>query len=299
MSALEWAALSIVAFYLFFQLREHARPAALLSDLLFLAAAAWLTEESAILLYGFYRYSPAWSLTLAHVPLAVALIWPVILHSARDLASQLGCEKRRTPIIGAAIVFTDALLIEPIAVRAGLWSWSRPGTFGVPLIGILGWGYFSYLSLVALEKRWVGRRPVPATLVPLFGTHALLLASWWGALRWVDSAVGQRSAAAGVWVLSILLAWAFLRMRRGTRVRTRTLLLRVPGALFFFTLLGLNARGAFWLLAYASAFVPPYLSMLRRHCSDGVQGEGGFSRLDSSTNRDTSAESALREDGRV
>ena len=88
-----------------------------------LVLAAWVAEDSCIRCYGFYHYAPGWSLFVDQVPLAIVLIWPCVILSARELAG--------VPLIGAAIVLTDAGLIEPIAVQAGLWHWTEPGLFGV------------------------------------------------------------------------------------------------------------------------------------------------------------------------
>ena len=55
----------------------------------------------------------------------------------------------RVALLGAAIVLADASLIEPIAVRAGLWRWTEPGLFAVPLVGIVGWAFFAWAAAFA------------------------------------------------------------------------------------------------------------------------------------------------------
>jgi hypothetical protein len=45
-------------------------------------------------------------------------------------------------------------------------------------------------------------------------------------------------------------------------VEKKTLLLRLPAALFVFLLLVLNAGGSGLLVVYALAFVPPYLTLM-------------------------------------
>jgi len=139
----------IVALYLTHRCREAPRALPVLFRYLTVAAAAFLGEDSCIRLYGFYHYAPAWTLFLDQVPLLVALIWPAVIDSAWSIARPLVASPRRAALLAAGIVAADAPLIEPIAVRAGLWEWHRPGLFGVPVVGILGWGFFALAALTS------------------------------------------------------------------------------------------------------------------------------------------------------
>jgi hypothetical protein len=92
-------------------------------------------------------------------------------------------------------------------------------------------------------------------------THALLIASWWGALRWVNASISPWPVAAAAWLLGLPLAWA--AWRRGLRllVDPIDLLARVPAALFFFALLAARGRDVAPLVAYATAFAGPWLAI--------------------------------------
>ena len=116
----------------------RARPArGLLADYFVLAAAGWVAEQSCIQAYRFYSYAEAWSIHVGDVPLLVPLIWPLVILSARDVVSSLWPGARRwSPLLVGAVVAFDASLVEVVAVRAGLWSWTEPGHLGVPVIGI-------------------------------------------------------------------------------------------------------------------------------------------------------------------
>ena len=267
MLLLQLTALALVAFYVLFRILDQAEPKQFLTRFALVAVACWVAEESCILLYKFYSYSPSWSLFLDQVPLLFVLIWPVIIHSAWDLASQLlHPEHKFVPLAAGAIVCTDAALLEPVAVNAGLWSWNEPGIFHVPPIGILGWGYFTFCCTFAFQwatrpnrsKGWA----LLLLLVPVVGTHLLLLGTWWGALRWVNTSANTMIAVGAVWVLSLALVYTILRRGTGRRVERKALLLRLPAALFVFLLLVLNASGSSLLVVYALAFVPPYLTLM-------------------------------------
>ena len=267
MLLLQLTALALVVFYVLFRIIDQAEPRQFLARFALVSVACWTAEESCILLYKFYGYTPSWSLFLDQVPLLIILIWPVIIHSAWDLASQLlHPEHKFVPLAAGAIVCTDAALLEPVAVNAGLWSWNEPGIFHVPPIGILGWGYFAFCCTLVLQR---SMRPTSSKggsllllLVPLFGTHLLLFTTWWGALRWVSTFENNIVAVGAAWILSLALVYTILRRGTGRRVQRKALLLRLPAALFVFLLLVLNAGGSGLLVVYALAFVPPYLTMM-------------------------------------
>lgn len=257
MIALELACAAIVALYLVVRARLDPAPVAFLARLALLAAASWAAEDVCIHVYGFYAYSPRWSLFIDQVPLLIIAIWPVVIHSAWDLARRLVRDPARVPLVGALLVLADASLIEPIAVQSGLWWWTEPGLFAVPPVGILGWAFFAGLAMLTFARP----RPWPLAVFPLAsgGVHLLLLAAWWGALRWVNGTVDPWPVVALAWALSLALAALAWRRRAGARIPRVELLLRVPAAAFFFVLLGLYGSDAWALVAYALAFAPPYL----------------------------------------
>ena len=264
---LELVALSIIAIYVVVYTLGQPEKGQFFIRLVLVSAASWIAEESCILLYQFYGYSPTWTLFLADVPLLVIVIWPIIVHSAWDLASQmLRPGHRFVPLPAAAIVLTDALLIEPVGVHLGLWSWNEPGIFEVPPIGVLGWAYFAFLCMLHFGKgrRRNGTRRINLLIpvIPVLGTHLLLLITWWVAFRWVKITVDPRLAAGVAWTVSIFLVYAILRNRTGTRVEKKTLWLRLLGALFLFTWLALNANDSKLLIVYGVAFAPPYLTLM-------------------------------------
>lgn len=264
---LELGAFLIVAIYVVCHTLRQAERGPFFISFVLVCTASWIAEESCILLYEFYGYSPNWSLCVAHLPLLVIVIWPIIVHSAWDLASQiLQPGHRLVPLTAAAIVLTDASLIEPVGVRTGLWSWNETGLFDVPPIGILAWAYFAFWCILFFEQR---KRRNAAKLfdlliiiVSVIGTHVLLLVTWWTAFRWVKIPIDPMLAAGFAWTLSLLLVSVILKHRTGVRMEKKTLLLRLMGALSFFTWFALNAKDSTLLIVYAVAFVPPYLTLM-------------------------------------
>jgi len=259
---LELTCVALIVMYVLATLLRGGDRAGFLRRMLLLVVASWLTENSVIHAYGFYAYSPEWSVFVDRVPLMVIVIWPMVIHSSWLLARRLlGEGHRAIPLVGGAMVFADASLIEPVSVKAGLWWWTHPGLFEVPIIGVLGWALFAGLCMAVFE-RWRGRPGELTTLAlaPL-GTHLLLLASWWGCFRWIEGTIPAWPAVALVWLVSVLLTTAAIRRRVFDRMPLGELLLRVPAALFFFVLLGLYGRGEPALVAWVAAFAPPYCAI--------------------------------------
>lgn len=253
MALFQLVCFAIVAGWLFVRVRRERDQRVFLGRFVLLGIAAWMGEESCIRVYGFYEYAAGWSFFLDKVPLAILCIWPVVILSSTDLAKALlgpHAARGRLAIVVMLLVVADASLIEPIAVASGLWRWSEPGPFSVPVIGVVGWGYF------ALGVSWAAGR---ASLL-LWGpgaAHALLLASWWLGLRWLPRGEDERPWV--VFAFLVSLALTVLVRRRRVCIPRADIFSRVPAALVFFVLLGLFAAEQPALVVYAILFAPPYL----------------------------------------
>jgi hypothetical protein len=281
---LELVCLAIVASYgaaRLFRANGAGERRAFLARFLLLAVAGFVGEDSVIRAYGYYAYATGWSARLDHVPLVIVLVWPVVIDSAATLARFLAKGgAARVASLGAVIVLADASLIEPIAVRAGLWRWTEPGLFAVPLIGIAGWAFFAWGAIFVLERARGLRKVAVIVLAPALA-HVLILASYEVVFRAAPGVRSGAGAAALAWLASLVVVLrSGLRGRGLAEVPVAELLVRLPGAAFFFVLLGLTLAGprAFAapdarsyaapdgalssLLAYAAAFAPPYLAAL-------------------------------------
>jgi len=259
---LEPASLAVIAIYVARRfLTGRAQGLAFLRDYLLLVPAAWLAEDSAIRLYGFYAYHPGWHLFLDRVPVMIALIWPVVVLSAGEVARRV-LPGRRTlgALATAAIVVLDAVLIESVSTRSGLWSWSRPGPFGVPPMGVLGWGCFALAAAVARERLPAWTMPIAAPAI----THVLLLATWWGALRWIPGAPSEVPFVVGVAVVCVVLAGCALAWRRRIAMPIGELAVRGLAAGVFFALLALYNRDHTALIGLVAAVSLPWLSLVSR-----------------------------------
>ena len=244
-------------------LRRFALEAALIG------VAAWVAEDLCIRWFGFYAYPEGWALKLDRVPLLVGAIWPFVILSARGVVLFLLGPRSASPLQVAALtgllIIFDAALVEPVAVRAGLWAWSEPGVFQVPPIGIVGWGVFGAVCTLCLELPRTGG-PGLRTMLPLLplvaplAANGLLVILWWSGFRWV---------LRGEWPLPAALAaslgasalFLYIARRHRASASLELMLPRGSGALLFFCLLG--AHFAPGLAAYAVCFAPPYVWITR------------------------------------
>jgi hypothetical protein len=253
---LELACVAIVSLYVTVRLQRAPNRAAVAGRLGLLVFAAWAGEDSVIRAYHFYSYSPRWHLFVDQVPIMIVLIWPVVIDSAWRLAERVA--RRRVALAAAGFVLMDAALIEPIAVQSGLWQWSKPGMFAVPPIGILGWALFTWAVVWLLPR--TGRLTV--LLAPMV-THVLLLSCWWGGLRHVSTTLDPWWVVAMAWLVLLPLAYYFRTTGARARVPVIDLMVRLPGAIFFFVLLLVTGQNLLMLGAYTLAFVAPYLALIR------------------------------------
>lgn len=239
-----------------------------------LAVAAWLGEASCVGWYEYYSYSPAWHLRLLAVPVLVPLIWPLVVLSARDVVTAVAPfgGARRHLLVGLVVAF-DASLVEVVAVRAGLWGWAEGGHLGVPLVGMLGWGFFAAGASWVLDRHGRWRLPALVLLGPAFA-HAGILAAWWGVFRWIlRGDLGPGSL--GIFVaLGLALAGASaVARRRGRGLDLDVAAPRMIAALLFVGLLVATAPRAGLLWGHAAAVALPYLVVTRWRRPSAEQAE--------------------------
>jgi hypothetical protein len=227
---------------------------AFLRDAALIGLAGWMAEDLCIRAFDFYGYAPGWTARLDRVPALIGVIWPFVILSARDVARALWGESRWLPLQAAVLICFDAALVEPVAVRAGLWSWSEQGIFSVPLVGIAGWGAFGAVCLLLLRAR-----PLLVLAAP-FLVNAALVALWWGAFRWGPRRELVTTAPLLIALCaSCALIWS-LRHKRGA-LPFEVALPRAAAALLFFLLAALHGDARLW--GYAAVIALPWLWVAR------------------------------------
>jgi uncharacterized membrane protein len=126
-------------------------------ELLILGLYGYALEWVVISVFSSHSYAESWRIAPGGVPLAVAVVWAALTVSALALAARLGFETPLQRARAAALLgLTLDLLMEPVAVRVNLWSWTPPGPWlGVPLGNFVGWAIILGVYAYGAE-RWGG-----------------------------------------------------------------------------------------------------------------------------------------------
>jgi hypothetical protein len=191
-----------------------------------LGVARALLEAGALVLYGYalewiaigvfraHDYGDVWHVAPGGVPVAVAAVWSAVILATLTLAARRGLATPARRAAAAALVALSLdLLMEPVAVRLGLWRWTPPGAWlGIPVGNFVGWAV-----IVGVWGLGAERDPFAATLARVAARRALLAGASIAALLVVGSvwraaglerAGGPRTGwlvAGAVWLLALVL----------------------------------------------------------------------------------------------
>jgi uncharacterized membrane protein len=116
--------------------------------------------------FGNYRYGSTLGAKVLGVPLVVPLAWAMMgwpafvagRFAVRRFvgARQLGWARILGALIGAALLTTWDLFLDPQMVDAGHWRWlptAGPALNGIPVVNSLGW--FGVATLMMLTLHWL------------------------------------------------------------------------------------------------------------------------------------------------
>jgi uncharacterized membrane protein len=184
-------------------------------EFLALVAYGYALEAVAIRVFASHAYGDAWRVAPGGVPLAVAVVWAAVIPAAIAVAARLGFTGRLRGAAAAAVLATSLdLLVEPVALRSGLWQWTPPGAWlGVPIGNFVGWG------IIVGSYAWGASAPAfcPASLLRRAARRGLLALVSIGALVaiglvWRGLGAEQHFEGRGTWVAGLLLG-ALLGLR--------------------------------------------------------------------------------------
>ncbi len=125
-------------------------------ELLALVAYGYGLERTAIAVFSSHDYGHVWRSDVGGVPVAVAVTWSAVMVAAMALAARLARSLVGRALAAALIGISLDLLMEPVAMRAGLWSWTPPGPWlEVPVGNFVGWVVILGAYTLGAE-RWGG-----------------------------------------------------------------------------------------------------------------------------------------------
>ena len=191
-------------------------------ELLALCGYGFALEWVAMAVFASHRYGAGWTLAPAGVPIAIAAVWAAVITSAMALAVRAGAvSPLRRALLAATLGIVLDLLMEPVAVRLGLWEWTPPGPWlAVPIGNFVGWAVIVGGYTFGAE-RWAGhgRFGAEATrrLALAAGAIALLIAV---GLLWTRLGAEALFAKGAGWAAWLVLLAAPLALGRRTRATT-------------------------------------------------------------------------------
>jgi len=120
---------------------------------------ALILEELDMRIFKTYQYSADFVVTLGQVPVAIALLWAVILSGSMALTDRIGLPASARPFLDALLAVWIDLALDAIAIRMQLWTWAIPleeGWFGVPAGNLYAWMWVAFCF--TLPARWIRDR---------------------------------------------------------------------------------------------------------------------------------------------
>jgi uncharacterized membrane protein len=220
---LEIAALGLFALAMRFAYRTGGRLR--LVELLSAVPFGLLLEQGDIAIFGSYAYNQLFFLKVGAVPIAVALVWAMVINSSMFMSDAIGIPSRLAPVSDATFTIVLDLSVDAIAIRQGLWHWNIPldqGFFGVPAGNFYGWLFvaFGFSAWTRLVRRSGARRPKTSWLqwlVP-FPAYLTLLAAFVPFIVVQDTFFGGRTGGFPPFLLT-LFSFGFVTARQALRSR--------------------------------------------------------------------------------
>jgi len=138
--------------------------------------------------FGDYTYTGELGPALLSVPLVIPLAWGMVSYPFLLVAQRLSDSTFGTVFIGAWLLMSWDLFLDPQMVREGYWVWNQigwelPGIDGIPLQNFLGWFLASLLLMFLLDRlpRKVASDALPNAMVGwIYFSNVLAAAVFFG-----------------------------------------------------------------------------------------------------------------------
>ncbi|MBC8053959.1 MAG: carotenoid biosynthesis protein [Sphingobacteriaceae bacterium] len=96
-------------------------------------------------IFGEYKYGSTLGAKFADIPLIIGVNWILVIYSTGVFMKEFQIKNHIIrALIGAFLITSLDILIEPVAIRYDYWSWKD---FEIPFQNYVGWFIFSFLML--------------------------------------------------------------------------------------------------------------------------------------------------------
>lgn len=111
-------------------------------------SCGYLVEVSGIhtrLVFGHYSYGETLGFSLFEVPLVMGLNWLNLIYSVGIILNKLRLNVIFKSLIGASLLVSLDLFIEPVAMKYDFWNWHLDQ---IPVQNFVAWFIVSFLFLI-------------------------------------------------------------------------------------------------------------------------------------------------------
>lgn len=99
--------------------------------------------------FGTYRYTSALGTSIKGVPVIIGMNWVLLIYCAGMVSRKVDPSKTVQVLAGGALMLLMDVLIEPFAIRHGLWVWEAGNP---PLQNYLAWFGISCLLMLVFQR---------------------------------------------------------------------------------------------------------------------------------------------------
>ncbi|HEY9702530.1 MAG TPA: carotenoid biosynthesis protein, partial [Allocoleopsis sp.] len=149
-----------------------------LVGLIFVAIFAYFIENMGIITgfpYGNFYYSSAMGPKIFHTPITLALAYVPLVIGAYVLCDFIKSKLYRILSMTGILLMFD-LVIDPGAVKLGLWIWENPGIYyGIPFTNFLGWIFSGLIASAILVYMLNGLKPSKNLKYSIITSYYLML----------------------------------------------------------------------------------------------------------------------------
>ncbi len=118
---------------------------------LFIALAGFFIEVAGVytgLVFGEYNYGHVLGVKLFSTPFIIGVNWLMLIYFVYHLTGLSGINRWIQVITGALLMVTYDIILEPVAIRMNMWSWSGDD---IPFQNYAAWFVISLLFLSLLH----------------------------------------------------------------------------------------------------------------------------------------------------
>lgn len=114
------------------------------------------------ILFGSYFYGPSLGFKIFETPLLIGVNWLVLVYGATAIVRSFKALKRWVPFSAAALMVVFDFIMEPVAMKTGMWSWAYDV---VPLQNYFMWFVVAVIIVGVMELMAIKTvKPVAARL---------------------------------------------------------------------------------------------------------------------------------------